>query len=119
MFPTVQLNLSGFGLSLEPLILQFFNYFPHHVINGSQSSFHGSTNPHVGAGEMGGKLQQEHDPVTPVSSLPYTLTPTPSVVEQNCEQPPVENELLTILKIYALKVGTEALYSVSLVISLL
>ena len=106
LFPTFQLCVSGFGVSIEPAILDFLKHVPIHAFDENNSSPQpptpGSlTTPVSKLDVSGGRTMTR---ALSVSSLPYTFTPMVSVIEQSWEQSEVENKFLSAAKHYAVKV---------------
>lgn len=107
VFPTTELSMSGFALHVDSSLLHFLHYLSlHHTSTSTHPS--STAGPHTtdplrgeGEGEERGATVQAVAPL-----LPYTLTPTASVMEQSWgeAESATENKILSILKLYAMKV---------------
>ena len=100
MFPTLQLSISGFCLSLEPVVLEFLQLLSFHSLHAlSVIAAHPDA---ATSSSCPNKTMMQMD-------LPYTLTPTASVADEeedgNWEHWTGEqNSILSAAKLYAVKV---------------
>lgn len=118
MFPTLQVSVSGFGVSLDPAVLKYAQHLLSQLTAvattlattpGLSTDTPGDTELTRGGGG-GGKQQQRRQPSPAagggsVASLPYTFTPTTSLTEESVSVvTPVESRLVAAVKMYAVKV---------------
>lgn len=97
-------------MSLSPAVLTFIKQFPLHALNGDNVPCHSSSgtesaDPWTVGVTVDGSGQHQNLGSAPSSySLPYTLTPSPSTTERSMSLKLPENKLLSLAKIYAIKV---------------
>lgn len=89
VFSTAQLTMSGCGVHMEPAVLDFLRHFPPRT----------PLNP---------ETPSPPSPPTEPAPLPYTLTPTVSVVDEPSWEPELveagENRILKLATSYAIRV---------------